>query len=426
MVEVEVVTALRQYLGVWQLPGGRTLLSVGILARLGIGMTPLALLLLVQQQTGRYAAAGLAGALYAIAGAALSPIVGRLADRIGPAPILFTTAVLHPLALTGLILAGRGGEQALPWIFTCAALAGATYPPLTAAIRRAWTDMTDVGTGRHALRSAAMAAETSLFELVFVIGPMLVASLVVITHDPAAALIAAAVTTFLGTAWIARLPEMRHRTRHEAHDAAKGLGPLTAPGFPALLTCVVALGVAFGAAGVIVPAYANQHGGGDGLGGVLLGVWGVGSAISGIWFGTRRPAMALPKQFAWLLGGVAVSFLVLAFMPSPLHLGIALVLGGATIAPALTVGNNLVGRLAPSAMLNEAYTWVVTVSVGGSAAGGAIAGAIVDQPGGVGWAFAFAAVVLAVAALVTAMPQGPIARADRQATDRLHQRLAEA
>jgi len=78
------VTAMRQYLGVWQLPGGRVLLSVGILARLGIGMTPLALLLLVQRATGSYASAGLAGGVYALAGAAVSPI-RRPAGRTGSA-----------------------------------------------------------------------------------------------------------------------------------------------------------------------------------------------------------------------------------------------------------------------------------------------------------------------------------------------------
>ena len=398
------MTALRQYQGVWRLPGGRVLLSVGILARLGIGMTPLALLLLVQRTTGSYAVAGIACGVYALASAAVSPFVGRLADRIGPAPILLTTGVLHPAALVGLLLI-RGQT----WIFVGAALAGASFPPLTAAIRRAWTEMT-VDNG---LRSAAMAAETSLFELVFVLGPILVAGLLLATGQPATALAGAALVTLVGTVWIARLPVMRHFVRHESATPAKGLGPLVANGFPALLACIAALGIAFGSAGVIVPAYANAHGGGDGLGGLLLGVWGVGSAIGGIWFGTRRPAMALSRQFAWGLAAVATGFFVLAFMPSPLYLGVALILGGATIAPALTVENHLVGRFAPAGMLNEAYTWVVTVSVGGSAVGEAVAGVIVDEPGGLPWAFVFAAAVLAVAAGIAALPQGSIARADR-------------
>jgi MFS family permease len=174
---------------------------------------------------------------------------------------------------------------------------------------------------------------------------MLVAACVVVTDRPAAALIFAAVTTLFGTAWIARLPVMRHGVRH-------GTG------------------------------------------------------------------------FAWLLAAVSASFLVLALMPNPWSLGVALVIGGAAIAPALTVGNNLVGRIAPAAMLNEAFTWVVTVSVGCSAAGGAVAGAIVDQPGGLPWAFVLAAGVLPAAALIAAIPAGPMTRADQHATDRLRSALA--
>jgi MFS family permease len=219
---------------------------------------------------------------------------------------------------------------------------------------------------------------------------------------------------------------MRHWARRTTDETTRGLGPLRVGGFPALMVCVGALGVAFGAAGVIVPAYASQHGGGEGLGGILLGVWGVGSAIGGIFFGTRRPAMALSRQFAWLLSAVAASFLVLAVMPNPTALGVALIIGGAAIAPALTVETNLVGRLAPARMLNEAYTWVVTVSVGGSAAGGAVAGAIVDQPGGLPWAFVFAAVVVTVAASVAAIPAGPMARADERAAVRLREAVGGA
>lgn len=405
---------MRQYLGVWRMPGAKSMLVMGILARLGIGMTPLALLLAVQETTGRYAAAGLAGGLYALAGAAISPVAGRVADRIGPSPVLFLTAVLHPLALGGLILASRGGADALPWIFVAAAVAGATYPPLTAAIRRTWTDATAVGTGRDALRPAALAAETSLFELVFVLGPMLVAAILVIAHDPLIALAFAAVVTLVGTIWIALLPIMRGWRPHASAVHSRGLGPLRAGGFPALLLCGGALGIGFGAAGVLIPAYALQHGGDDSLGGILLGVWGIGSAVGGIWFGTRTPAMAMSRQLAWFLAAVGASFLALAVMPNPTALAVALVIGGAAIAPALTVENHLVGRIAPPAMLSEAFTWVTTVSVSGSAAGGAIAGAIVDRPGGLPRAFVLVAVVLGAAALIVAVPAGPVARADER------------
>ena len=98
-------------------------------------------------------------------------------------------------------------------------------------------------------------------------------------------------------------------------------------------------------------------------------------------------------------------------MPNPVALGVALFVGGATIAPALTVENTLVGRITPAAMHNEAYTWVITISIAASALGGAVAGYLVDV-GFLGLAFVCGAAALAVGALVTAWPSGAIARAD--------------
>jgi hypothetical protein len=62
-------------------------------------------------------------------------------------------------------------------------------------------------------------------------------------------------------------------------------------------------------------------------------------------------------------------------------------------------------------MVNEAYTWVVTIGVSASAVGGAVSGVIVDQPGGVPFAFLFAGAAVGVAAVVAALPSGSIARA---------------
>ncbi len=397
----------RQYLAVWRIPGARGLLVAGIIGRLGIGMTSLALLLLVQQHTGRYAPAALVSAVFGLAGAVAGPAVGRLADRFGPTPVLLATAVLHPVGLVALVLLAG---SALPVVITVAALAGACYPPSSAAIRGAWNALTEPATGRGHLRSIAMAAETSLFEIVFVFGPLGVA-LCIALAGPATAIWAAAGLTLVGTGALARGSAMRTQRPHHSTVRARGLGPLAVPAFPALLACTTGLGLAFGVAGVAVPAFATQYAGHDSAGtaGVLLALWGLGSATGGIWFGTRRFSTPLPRQLAFWAGALAVSLALFAAMPNALALGVALALGGATIAPGLTVQHSLVGQIAPAAMRTEAYTWMITLSVAAGALGSALAGVIADRAGPAP-AFLVAALAVAGTTLVAAWPGGALAR----------------
>lgn len=409
------MAGLRQYLAVWRIPGAPALLVTSVVARFGIGINTLALLLLVADVTGRYAPAGVAAGIFALAGAAVGPVVGRLADRIGAAPVLRVTAIAHPIALLAVLLAARAGTDAVGMIWATAALAGATYPPLTAAVRGAWNALTSVESGRSSLRATALAAESSLFEMVFVAGPLLVALFVALS-GPAAAIVAAAVITLVGTLLVAGSPALRTRASHPRSHRARGLGPLRAPGFVLLLTCVAGLGMAFGAMGVAVPGFAAEHSGSDSIAGLLLGVWGIGSLLGGVWFGTRHFTMPLPRQFAVLLVAVGASFAVLAAMPGPVAMGVALIIGGATIAPALIVENHLVGRITPPAMHTEAYTWLVTVSVAASALGGAVAGLLIDH-GSVELAFIFAGVAVASGALITGWPSGRISRADAGAAE---------
>ncbi|MGW4942849.1 MFS transporter [Actinoplanes sp. NPDC004185] len=390
------------YRTVWRIPYAPTLLVAGMVARLGIAMTPLALLLLVAEATGRYAAGGLAAGCYALAGAVVNPLTARVADRIGPAPVLRLCALAHALVLSALALLT---EAALPLLLVVSAIAGATYPPLTGAIRGAWTIMTGGVTGPR-VRQASLAAETSLFELIYVIGPLLVAALTVLRLGYGPALLTAAAVTLLGGSAVARVPVLRFPRRMTRRPMRR------TPGFGALLLCTGLLGAGFGAVTVGVPAFAAAHGGGAGLGAVLLGVWALGSTGGGIYFGTRRPATGLSRRYAVLLAAIGAGFLSLVAAPGPWWLAVVLIVGGVAMAPALTVENHLVSRIAPGEVLNEAYTWVITMAVTASAVGSAVAGTVVDRSGEARWAFALAAGLALVAAVVAGRPGGALGRAD--------------
>ncbi len=399
------MTGFAQYRAVWRIPGASTLLVAGAVARLGIGITPLALLLMVSGATGRYAPAALAGGLYALSCAILAPVLGRLADRFGPHRLLIGTAIGHPLALVALVATAHatapGSSLVAVWILS--ALAGSTFPPVTAAVRGAWNRLTEPSSEFAVARAHALALETSIFELVFVLGPLFVAGFVAFA-TPAAAVLAAALVTFAGTLTVARSVVIRSRRPVAAQHVVRGFGPLRAPGFVHLLGAGAGLGFAFGIVGVAVPAFTTSlHvDNPGGLAGLLLSLWGVGSAAGGIWYGTRYLKTTLSRQFVLLLMGVATSVGLLAIMPGPISLGIALVVGGATVAPALTVESSLVGLVAPARMHNEAYTWMTTLTVSASAAGGAVTGVVADRPGGVRWAFLAAGLLVALGALLIA------------------------
>src|SRR6185436_19306430 len=105
--------------------------------------------------TGRYAAGGLATGCYAVAAAVANPLVARLADRIGPARVLRVGAATHALLLAALALLVAAP---LPLLLIVSALAGAACPPLTGAIRGAWTTITAVGPPAGTGEQAALAA----------------------------------------------------------------------------------------------------------------------------------------------------------------------------------------------------------------------------------------------------------------------------
>jgi MFS family permease len=389
---------VRRYLEVWRLPGARRLIVAGIIGRLPIAMVPLALLLLVEDQTGSYAKAGIAVGIYSAALASVAPILGRIADRFGPRPVLLATGVSYPLLLLGLL--GAIDLGAPVWaIYAAAALAGTSVPLLSSSLRVLWLQL---ARGDEAVRQSAYALESVAVEGVFVGGPVVVAGFVAFA-DPGLAIATAAALAFLGTVSVALSGPARQWRRHPDTTPTTGAGPLRSPGMVVLLTATAALMFGFGTLEVAVPAFADGHDS-EAMSGLLLAVWALGSGIGGIWFGTRKFAISMPAQLRYALLAVAIGMTPLAFAGDPWILGFLLFLGGSAIAPTMIVQNGLVADLAPAGTTTEAFTWFTTVAFGTSALGSAVGGLVVDRPAGVAAAFALAALSALLAWAVVTVP----------------------
>jgi MFS family permease len=379
---------------VWRLPSAPVLLIAGFAGRLPSAMVPLALLLMVQQQTGSYAVAGLASATFGVALALMAPVLGRLADRRGARPVLLTQAALYPVMIALLLVVVLRHAQA-EVILAAAAATGASTPLVSGTVRALWSRT------EPRVRATAYALDATATELVFVVGPSLVAALAVFA-TPAAAIVVAAVLAVVGALSLATSAAIRDWQPSSAERSGL-FSTVLAPGMPRVLLSGSAVMLGFGALEVAIPAFAAANGT-PGMSGALLALWALGSVIGGLWFGARVVSVALPVQYRWGLLGVTIGLAPLALVSSPWALGALLFLGGSAIAPTLTAQNSLVGSIAPVHATTEAFTWLSTITVGASAVGAAVGGALIESPFGVPGALGLATLGAAVAVAVTLLP----------------------
>ena len=126
--------SLARYAALLEAREVRQIFAVSLLGRLPIGITGLAVLLLVQASSGSFAQGGAATGCYVAGLAAVAPLLGRLIDRTGPRSVLLACALAFPAALVLLIAAvTRGGPTWLTLV--AAACAGACFPPITVCMR---------------------------------------------------------------------------------------------------------------------------------------------------------------------------------------------------------------------------------------------------------------------------------------------------
>lgn len=364
------VITLARYAALLEAREVRRLFLASVLGRLPIGVTGLSILILVQSASGSFSAGGAATACYVVGLALAAPALGRLIDRHGPRRILIGAAVIFPAALASLVAAVRDGALLSGLLF--AALAGASFPPITVCMRTLLRQKF----GHSDLLSAAYSLESVLIELIFIAGPMLVA-LLVSWVSPAAAVLTAGACGGLGTALFMRSPAMR-RWRIEERAARSLLGPLGSPGFLPLIGVVLCYSTAFGLMEIGVTAYATEHGSAS-LAGVLLGLMSAGSAVGGIAYGSRNWRPPLTRQFALMLGLMACGLALLALPWQPFEFAALSVFAGVVMAPALIIQSVLVAKRARPEHTTEAFTWSTSALLAGIGAGLAAGGAMLDD-----------------------------------------------
>ena len=277
--------------------------AISLLGRLPIGLTGLAILLLVQTSSGSFAQGGAAAACYVIGLAAVAPLLGRAIDRYGPRRILICTGVLFPAALIALVFAVDARSTA--WTLVLAGGAGASFPPITVCVRTYFRRRL----AEEGLLAAAYSAESVVIELIFIVGPMLVA-LFIAKASAATAVWFSATCGLAGTLLFLRSPALRS-WHIEPRRSRSLLGPLTERGFPALVGVVLCFSSAFGFLEVGVVAYASEAAQ-PALAGVLLGVTSAGSALGGFAYGSRGWHYPLARQFVAALAVMAAGLGMLA------------------------------------------------------------------------------------------------------------------
>jgi MFS family permease len=396
---------LRPYLDILRTPGIPRLLGSALVGRMPIGMAGLAIVLLVREAGGSYAAAGLVAGAYAVSLGLTAPVLGRLIDRVGQTPVLLACAVVSAAGFVGLAVAAEAGARTLLTVF--AAIGGAALPPVAACLRALWSELL----GRGAELQAAFSVEAIVQELIFVTGPPLVALLAAV-FAPAAAVVGIAVLLLAGIGAFASAPASRAwRGERWAADWA---GPLRSRGIRAVLACIVMMAAAFGAVEVAVPAAAERLGSRT-LAGPLLALWAAGSMVGGLVFGGSGSGRPTERRLAGLLGLVAAGIAVLALVVGRVQFGAGMVAAGLGIAPAIACLYLLVDRLAPTGTVTEAFAWVNSAFGTGIAVGNASGGAVV-QRAGADAVFLLAAAAVVAAALIARLRRPALAeRSDRPA-----------
>ncbi len=362
-------TTYRRVLG---LPGAAVFSLSGLVARLPISMVGLGIVLLVSTRTGSYSLAGSVSAAFVIANAVVAILQARLVDSLGQSRVLPWSVGGFAVGLVALMVVVEL-DLPVPLPHLCAVVSGAAMPQIGSCVRARWSH---VVADKRDLQTA-FAIEAVADETVFMVGPMLVTLLATAVH-PLAGLTTAVVAAVAGTAVL--LAQRSTEPPPRAGGSRHGSGPMRWSVMGPLVVSAFTMGVLFGGAEVATVAFADERGN-TALSGVMLAIWALGSALSGVITGAVPLRASNASRFRWGLLTLSTLMLPLPFVDGFVLLAVLLFLAGFAISPTLIASVAWVEETVPAGRITEGITLFTTGLGAGVAPGAALVGVVVDAAG---------------------------------------------
>jgi MFS family permease len=391
------------YLELLRTPGAVAFSSAGFVGRMSMSMYGLGTVLLIALLTGRYGEAGTVAAAGSIGYAVLSPVIATRADRLGQRRVLLVQTAVF--ALSGVVFVTCAELRAPFWtLLVTGLLAGASMPSIGTMVRTRWSKLVD---GDAQRLHTAFALESVNDEFIFVIGPALV-TLLATQLFPASGIGTAALLCIIGTLFFATQRRTEPTPRPKPRPKPQLVRSVSWPSLPAaglvtLAPAFLLLGAMFSAIDLSTVAFATELGHRP-VAGLILGTYAFGSAVGGLWYGSRHWKAPLGRRFAITAALTVAGVSTFWAVPGLLVLDAVGFIAGLAISPTLMTGYAILERQAPPHRTTEAMAWLSSTISVGVAFGSAFAGHITDAHGA-RWSFAFAAcsgaagVVICVAGL---------------------------
>lgn len=360
-----------------------------MIGRIPLATNTVALVFLVSDVRGSFTLAGLTSAFYTLSGAAISPRVGKLADQYGTRSVILPVTAINLLATVGILYFIH---HSIPVMIFFAALAGATFPNFGTITRTRWSRSL---TNQKELDSA-LSLESVFDETAFVVGPAL-AGFLFSLFNSSSPLIASMV--FLAIAGVGiGISSIDHGGYERVHeDHTRGI--LAIPYVKSLLLSLISLGLLFGSNFVVIIAVATE-GGREAEGGLWVGLYPIGSAISGLIYGLIHWKISSSIRYTVSLVIMTICTSGILFFQDLETIVFWIIVSGIAIGPALISANAFMKELVPISRLNESFAFLGAALSIGITVGSTLSGIIVDKFDG--WkGFYFMTGATALAAIIS-------------------------